>query len=116
MLERLLFSIGYLIAPVLFFRADSPASIVRRLRFAYRLVGVRINATERTDGTERTIFRCPYRNLLATTYGSRWVCHEKLDRVDDGYVAYLARHKNIDYQRPQACPNAETCYSEVSNQ
>lgn len=115
MLERILFAIGYLIAPVLFFRASTPRSVVKRLRFAYRLAGVRIKNTERVDATERTVFLCPYRNLFADRYGARWVCHEKLDRVDDGYVAYLRRFKNIDYQRPQGCAEAMTCYSEVSD-
>jgi len=119
MLERLLHGVGYLIAPVLFFRAETPEEVVRRLRFAYRLAGVRIRGTEHRDGTERTEFRCPYRNLGAGRYGRKQVCHRKLDRVDDGYVTYLRRHKDIDYQRPRDCAESgdcdpEHCYSEVS--
>lgn len=119
MLERLLHAVGYLIAPVLFFRADTPAAVVRRLRLAYRLVGVRIRATATEDGTERTEFLCPYRNLAAGRYGEKWICHTKLDRVDDGYVTYLRRHKGIDYQRPRGCEETgecdpEHCFSEVS--
>ena len=115
MLERALHAFGYAFAHLLFFGVDSPDLIVRRLRLAYRLVGVRITDIETVDGTERTIFRCPYRNLLASRYGRKWVCHEKLDRVDDGYVTYLARHKDIEYVRPHGCPGDEHCYSEVSD-
>lgn len=119
MLERLLHGIGYLIAPVLFFRADTPEAVMKRLRFAYRLVGVNIRATAREDDIERTEFRCPYRNLGADRYGEKWVCHRKLDRVDDGYVTYLGRHKDIDYERPRDCAESgdcdpQHCYSEVS--
>ena len=119
MLERLLHGFGYLFAHLLFFRAASPEAIVRRLRLAYRLVGVRIVETSHVEGTHRTIFRCPYRNLGAGVFGKRWLCHEKLDRVDDGYVTYLARHRDIDYRRPTSCTNlsyceeSEHCFSEV---
>lgn len=119
MIRRLLHAIGYLIAPVLFFGANTPTSVVRRLRIAYRLVGVRIVETPTVDGTERTIFLCPYRNLAAGRFGQKWFCHDILDRVDDGYVTYLRRHKDIDYERPRSCSNleycdeSEYCYSEV---
>jgi hypothetical protein len=120
MLRRALHGLGYLIAPVLFAGADTPATVVERLRLAYRLVGVRIVETPRVDAAERTIFLCPYRHLAASRFGSHWLCHDVLDRVDDGYVTYLRRHKNIDYRRPRGCgdlPYCEEsayCYSEVS--
>lgn len=120
MLEKLLHMFGYAIAHLLFFRADTPESVVRRLRLAYRLVGVRIVETPSVNGTERTIFLCPYRNLGASRFGRKWLCHQKLDRVDDGYVTFLRRHKDIDYQRPQSCTalsycdDSRYCYSEVS--
>lgn len=115
MLERVLHAFGYVFAHLLFLGVDTPDRVVRRLRLAYRLVGVTITDVETVDGTERTIFRCPYRNLMARRYGRKWVCHEKLDRVDDGYVTYLARHKDITYVRPYGCPTDEQCYSEVSD-
>lgn len=120
MIERLLHVFGYVLAYGLFFRAETPETVVRRLRLAYRLVGVRIEQTTSLDQTERTIFRCPYRGLLADHYGEKWVCHEKLDRVDDGYVTYLKQHKQIDYDRPQGCEqlagctDSACCFSEVS--
>lgn len=120
MLERLLYAFGYAFAHLLFFRAETPDSIVRRLRFAYRLVGVRIVETPRVDGVRRTIFLCPYRNLAANRLGEKWLCHEKLDLVDDGYVTFLRRHRDIEYQRPRGCSelaycdDSEYCYSEVS--
>jgi hypothetical protein len=119
MLERLLHGFGYLVAPVLFFRAGTPEEVVGRLRLAYRLVGVNIQDTATVDGTERTEFRCPYRNLGASRYGEKWVCHQKLDRVDDGYVTFLERHKDLDYERPRDCAESgdcdpDCCYSEVS--
>ncbi|UWG50508.1 Uncharacterized protein AArcCO_1198 [Halalkaliarchaeum sp. AArc-CO] len=120
MLERLLHAFGYAFAHLLFFRAESPDAIVRRLRLAYRLVGVRIVETPRIDDVRRTVFLCPYRNLAAGRFGEKWLCHEKLDRVDDGYVTFLRRHRDIDYQRPQCCSelsycaDSEYCYSEVS--
>lgn len=120
MLERLLHGFGYLLAFPLFFGADTPNAIVRRLRIAYRCVGVRIVETPQIDGTERTVFICPYRNLAAGRFGEKWLCHEKLDRVDDGYVTYLRRHKDIDYLRPRGCEElsfceeSNHCYSEVS--
>lgn len=115
MIERALHAIGYAIAHVLFIRARTPQAVVRRLRLAYRLAGVRITDTSHGDGVERTIFRCPYRNLLADRYGKRWVCHQKLDRVDDGYVTYLRNHRDIEYRRPRSCPCSERCFSEVTN-
>ena len=120
MIRRLLHDIGYVIAYVLFVGANTPDSVVTRLRVAYRLVGVRIVETPQVDSVERTIFLCPYRNLGATWFGEKWICHDILDRVDDGYVTYLRRHKRIDYQRPRGCANlaycdeSEYCYSEVS--
>lgn len=119
MIERLLHGIGYVVAPVLFFRAETPGEVARRLRLAYRLVGVDVRATATEGGTERTEFLCPYRNLAAGRYGEKWVCHQKLDRVDDGYVTYLGRHKGIDYDRPRGCEETgecdpEQCFSEVS--
>lgn len=120
MIEKVLHWLGYALAHVLFLGARSPSSVVRRLRFAYRLVGVDIVETPRVDGAERTIFLCPYRNLAANRYGRKWLCHEKLDRVDDGYVTFLRRHRDIDYERPQCCTrlarcdDSEYCYSEVS--
>ena len=120
MLEKGLYVAGYAIAHVLFLGANTPTVVVRRLRFAYRLVGVKIADTPRIDGAERTIFLCPYREIAATRYGEKWVCHQKLDRVDDGYVTYLRRYKNIDYQRPRSCTDSESCadpaycYSEVT--
>ena len=120
MIRRLLHDIGYVIAYVLFVGANTPDSVVTRLRVAYRLVGVRIVETPQVDSVERTIFLCPYRNLGATWFGEKWICHDILDRVDDGYVTYLSRHKGIDYQRPRGCADlaycdeSEYCYSEVS--
>lgn len=120
MIRKLLHDLGYVIAHVLFIRANTPASVVRRLRIAYRLVGVRIVETPRVDAVERTIFLCPYRNLGTTWFGEKWVCHDILDRVDDGYVTYLREHKDIDYQRPRGCADlaycdeSAYCYSEVS--
>lgn len=120
MLERALHWFGYGFAHLLFVRAHSPEAVVRRLRLAYRLVGVRIVETPRVDGTERTIFRCPYRNLAAGRWGPTWLCHEKLDRVDDGYVTFLRRHRDIEYDRPRSCTNlayceaSAHCYSDVS--
>ncbi|MFC3960266.1 hypothetical protein [Halovivax cerinus] len=120
MLERALYWFGYAFAHLLFVRARTPESVVRRLRLAYRLVGVRIVETPRVDGTERTVFLCPYRNLAAGRWGSKWLCHEKLDRVDDGYVTFLRRHRDIEYDRPRSCANlayceaSAHCYSDVS--
>lgn len=120
MLRKILHAVGYAIAPVLFFGATRPESVVDRLRIAYRLVGVRIVETPQVDGLERTIFLCPYRNLASGWFGEKWVCHDVLDRVDDGYVTYLHRHKDIEYQRPRGCTDlpycdgSEYCYSEVS--
>lgn len=112
---RLLYAFGYLASFVLFFRATSPQAIVHRLRWAYRTVGVDIRDTETVDGVERTTFRCPYRGVAADRYGRRRVCHDVLDRVDDGYVSFLARHRDIDYRRPRACAASECCYSEVAD-
>lgn len=120
MIEKGLYFAGYAIAHALFFGVNTPEAVVRRLRFAYRLVGVKIVETPQVDRTERTIFLCPYRNLATRRYGEKWLCHQKLDRVDDGYVTYLRRHKGIDYQRPRSCTelehcaNSEYCYSEVT--
>jgi hypothetical protein len=120
MIRRLLHGLGYVFAYVLFLGANTPDSVVTRLRIAYRLVGVRIVETPQIDSVERTIFLCPYRNLGATWFGEKWICHDILDRVDDGYVTYLRRHKGIDYQRPRGCTDlaycdeSEYCYSEVS--
>lgn len=120
MIRRLLHGLGYAIAPVLFVGVDAPSAVVERLRLAYRLVGVRIVETPRVDSVERTIFLCPYRNLASSRFGGKWVCHDVLDRVDDGYVTYLRRHKDIDYQRPRGCGDlsyceeSEYCYSDVS--
>ena len=110
--ERALHAVGYAVAHGLFLRASAPETVVRRLRLAYRLVGVRIDDTA-TDGGERTTFTCPYRNLGAGRCGKRWLCHEKLDRVDDGYVTYLAE-RGIDYQRPRGCAGSAQCYSTVA--
>lgn len=120
MLRRSLHNIGYLLAHVLFLGANTPKSVVRRLRIAYRLVGVRIVETPQVDSAERTIFLCPYRNLVSSWFGEKWICHDILDRVDDGYVTYLRQHKDIDYQRPRGCSDlpycAESayCYSDVT--
>jgi len=120
MIRRALHALGYAIAHVLFLGAYTPRQVVRRLRIAYRLVGVRIVETPRVDGVERTVFRCPYRNLGASRYGEKWVCHDVLDRVDDGYVTYLARHRDLDYRRPTDCADlpycdeSAHCFSEVS--
>lgn len=111
--ERVLHDFGYALAHVLFFGASSPAGVVRRLRLAYRSVGVRIDDTNSDGGTERTTFTCPYRNVAADQCQERWVCHEKLDRVDDGYVTYLGE-RGIDYQRPRGCASTEQCYSSVA--
>lgn len=110
----LLHAFGYVASFVLFFRAHSRETIVSRLRWAYRTVGVDIRDTETVDGVERTVFRCPYRNLGADRWGQRRACHDVLDRVDDGYVTFLEKHRDIDYQRPRACAASECCYSEVS--
>ncbi|MFB6090797.1 MAG: hypothetical protein ABEJ97_07030 [Halobellus sp.] len=111
--ERLLHDVGYALAHLLFLGASSPEAVVRRLRLAYRSVGVRIDDTDTEAGAERTTFTCPYRDVAAGRYGERWVCHEKLDRVDDGYVTYLDE-RGIDYQRPRGCPRGEQCYSTVA--
>ena len=111
--ERLLHGFGYVLAHGLFLGASSPERVVRRLRLAYRSVGVDIDETASEAGTERTTFTCPYRNVGAGLYGEKWVCHEKLDRVDDGYVTYLAE-RGIDYQRPRDCDGSERCYSTVA--
>ena len=110
--ERLLHDFGYAFAHLLFLGARSPASVVTRLRLAYRLVGVKIDETESGDGGERTMFTCPYRNVGADRCGQRRICHEKLDRVDDGYVTYLGE-RGIDYQRPRGCAGSAQCYSTV---
>jgi hypothetical protein len=112
--ERALHDFGYVVAHGLFLGARAPETVVRRLRLAYRLVGVRIDDTE-SGGGERTTFTCPYRTLGADRCGERWVCHEKLDRVDDGYVTYLGE-RGIDYQRPRGCANSEQCYSTVARE
>lgn len=117
-LERVLYWLGYLVAHLLFVRAYSPEAVVRRLRLAYRLVGVRIVETPKIDDAHRTIFLCPYRNLGAGRWGAKWLCHEKLDRVDDGYVTYLDRHRDITYHRPTGCEaiadvDDRYCFSEV---
>lgn len=112
--ERALHAFGYVVAHGLFLGASAPETVVRRLRLAYRLVGVRIDDTE-SDGAERTAFTCPYRNLGADRRGARWICHEKLDRVDDGYVSYLGE-RGIDYQRPRGCADSEQCYSTVARE
>jgi hypothetical protein len=110
----LLYTVGYVAAFGLFFRARSRQAVVRRLRWAYRTVGVDIRDTETADGVERTVFRCPYRTLGAGRWGRRRACHDVLDRVDDGYVTFLARHRSLDYDRPRACAASECCYSEVA--
>ncbi len=117
--ERALHAFGYVAAHVLFFGAQTPEEVVSRLRWAYQVVGVTITDTTTVDERELTVFRCPYRRLGADRFGAKWLCHEKLDRVDDGYVTYLARHRNIDYQRPRDCDAAgfcesESCYSAVT--
>ncbi|MFB6151825.1 MAG: hypothetical protein ABEJ40_08475 [Haloarculaceae archaeon] len=115
-----LHAFGYVAAHVLFLGASTPEAVVERLRIAYRLVGVRVVETPRVDGVERTVFLCPYRNLAAGRFGQKWLCHDVLDRVDDGYVTFLRRHRDIDYQRPRGCSDlayceeSEYCYSEVS--
>jgi hypothetical protein len=111
--ERLLHDFGYALAHVLFLGASSPGAVVRRLRLAYRSVGVRIDETASEGGIEETTFTCPYRNVAAGRCGERWVCHEKLDRVDDGYVSYLAE-RGISYQRPRGCAGSEQCRSTVA--
>jgi hypothetical protein len=112
----LLHAFGYLAGYVLFFRAHSPESVVQRLRWAYSTVGVDVRDTETIDGIERTVFRCPYRELGANRWGKRRACHDVLDRVDDGYVTYLDRHRDVDYQRPRACTASGCCYSVVAEQ
>ncbi|WP_123621623.1 hypothetical protein [Halorubrum sp. CSM-61] len=111
--ELLLHGFGYVLAHGLFLGASSPRRVVRRLRLAYRSVGVDIDETESEAGAERTTFTCPYRNAGSRIYGEKWVCHEKLDRVDDGYVTYL-EERGIDYQRPRGCDEGERCYSTVA--
>jgi hypothetical protein len=111
--ERLLHGFGYVFAHGLFLGVSSPDRIARRLRLAYRSVGVDIDETAVDVGAERTTFTCPYRNVGAGQCGEKWVCHEKLDRVDDGYVTYLAE-RGIDYQRPRACSATDQCYSTVA--
>ena len=112
-LERLLHDFGYALAHVLFLGASSPRAVVRRLRLAYRSVGVRIDGTASEGDVEETTFTCPYRNVAAGTCGERWVCHEKLDRVDDGYVTYLGE-RGIAYQRPRGCEGSARCQSTVA--
>lgn len=74
MLRPALHAVGYVIAHVLFLGANTPESVVRRLRLAYRLVGVKVIETPEVNGTERTIFLCPYRNLAAKESIDRKVC------------------------------------------
>lgn len=111
--STVLYGFGYLASVVLFVGASSPREVVTRLRWAYRRVGVTIQDTESSGGTERTVFQCPYRTLGADRYGERRVCHDVLDRVDDGYVAFLERHRGLDYDRPRRCAGSACCYSEV---
>lgn len=111
--ERLLHDFGYALAHLLFLGASSPRAVVRRLRLAYRSVGVRIDETASEGDIEETTFTCPYRSVAAGSRGERWVCHEKLDRVDDGYVTYLAE-RGIAYQRPRGCRDSEQCHSTVA--
>lgn len=113
-LGGLLYAFGYLASFVLFFGTSSPEEVATRLRRAYATVGVRIQDTESVNGVERTVFRCPYRNLGADRYGQRRVCHDVLDRVDDGYATFLARRRDVDYQRPQPCGASACCHSEVA--
>lgn len=121
MIRRLLHHVGYLLAHVLFVGANTPSAVAERLRFAYRLVGVRIVETPRVEAVERTIFLCPYRHVGASWFGAQWFCHDVLDRVDDGYVTYLRRKKDIAYDRPQGCSNlaycdaSAYCYSDVTD-
>lgn len=114
LLGTFLYGFGYLASFVLFAGARSPESVVARLRWAYRTVGVDIRDTESADSVERTVFRCPYRGVGAGRFGSRRVCHDVLDRVDDGYVTFLERHRDIEYDRPRPCRASECCYSEVT--
>lgn len=120
MIEKTLYAFGYAVAHLLFLGAYTPKAVVHRLRLAYQAVGVRIVETPQIDDTNRTIFLCPYRNLAANRYGQTWICHTKLDRVDDGYVTYLRRYRHINYQRPHRCTDlsycqdSEYCYSDVS--
>lgn len=111
----LLHGFGYAAAHVLFYGAESRSAVTTRLRLAYRTVGVDVLDTESVDGTERTVFRCPYRNVAADRYGERRVCHDILDRVDDGYVTFLERHRDLDYDRPRRCAESDCCHSEVSD-
>lgn len=113
-LGRVLWTFGYVAAFVLFFRAHSKEAIVERLRWAYRTVGVDVRALESVGDTERTVFRCPYRTVGAEWVGQRRVCHDVLDRVDDGYVSYLDRHREVTYDRPRPCAGGACCYSELS--
>lgn len=110
----LLYWFGFVASFVLFFRAHSREAVVDRLRWAYRTVGVDIRDTETVDGVERTTFRCPYRTLGADRYGQRHACHDVLDRVDDGYVSFIERHREVSYDRPRPCAGGPCCYSEVS--
>ncbi|MFW6045661.1 MAG: hypothetical protein ACOC8O_02255, partial [Natronomonas sp.] len=101
-IERLLYAFGYGAAYLLFLGAHSPKAVVTRLRVAYRIVGVRIVETPRVDGVERTIFLCPYRNLASGRYGEAWLCHRKLDRVDDGKANEPVRAVMIDLELGEA--------------
>lgn len=71
MIEKGLYLAGYAIAHVLFFGMNTPEAIVRRLRFAYRLIDVKIVEMPQVDGAERTVFLCPYRNPVKTRYGEK---------------------------------------------
>jgi hypothetical protein len=112
-LGKLLWTFGYVAAFVLFLGAHSRKAIVGRLRWAYRTVGVDLRAVESVEGVERTVFRCPYRTVGTAWWGERRLCHEVLDRVDDGYVSYLENHRAVDYDRPRPCAGGPCCYSEV---
>jgi hypothetical protein len=112
-MERLLYLLGYVLAPLLFVRARDAKAVAKRLRLAYKLVGVKIIDVIATDSGERMVILCPYRNILADKYGERGFCHSKLDRVDEGYASYL-RRRNIRYRVPQHWRTSEYCYSEVS--
>jgi len=112
--EQALHDFGYGLAYFLFAGSDEPESVVKRLRLAYRSVGVRIKECDTTQqGCERTVFKCPYRNLTPGDYDEKGFCHKKLDLVDDGYVSYLDEKKGLEYRRPRSYGETELCYSEV---
>ena len=112
LLKNYLRAFGYLIAPFLFLGANDEETIAERLRFAYKLVGVKVIKVISQNSTEIMIFLCPYRNL-SITGKPKEICHQILDKVDEGYADFL-RRKNIRYSGPKSYGKTDYCFSKVS--